>query len=108
MENSIEPAGPLDRDVSRRVICAAVIYPKAIGIMLVGPRHFDSTMRDQYCRFFSRGTALDESESVQGFIDQHGKFMDQFEAMEIALKAGQIDWKRKTHPQDQLFSEDLY
>ena len=49
-----------------------------------------------------------ESE-VQGFVDQHGIFMDREEALQIAKKAGQLNVDRiKTWPDDELFSEDLY
>ena len=74
--------------------------------MLVGPRHFDGTMVAQYERYFKEGEAPEESESVQGFIDQWGVFMDRFEALAVATAANQV--LVKTYPSNQLFSEDLY
>jgi hypothetical protein len=74
--------------------------------MLVGPRHFDSTMVAQYERYFTEGEAPEETESSQGFIDQWGVFMDRFEALAIATAANQV--REKTYPKDRLFSEDLY
>lgn len=75
--------------------------------MLVGPRHFDKVMHDQYSRFFTRGTALGEEESVQGFLDQHGKFLTREEAYEVAKAAGQII-RRCGGDDGKLFSENLY
>lgn len=91
----------------RRVVCAAVRYP--CGTMLVGPRHFDGVMLMQYRRYFGEGHAghaPGEEQSVQGFVDNKGVFIDRFEALEVAKAAGQI--LDKTHPTDRLFSEDLY
>lgn len=91
----------------RRVVCAAVRYP--CGTMLTGPRHFDGVMLAQYRRFFasaSEAPAPGEDQSVQGFVDNRGVFMDRFEALAVAKEAGQI--LKKTQPADRLFSEDLY
>ena len=93
--------------MERRIVCAAVAYPKRPDIMLVGPRHFDNVMNDQYCRFFTRGTALGEEESVQGFLDQHGKFLTREDAYEVAKNAGQII-RRCGGDDGKLFSENLY
>lgn len=90
--------------IQRRVICAAVKY--ACGTMLVGPRHFDMVMLDQYRLMFERGKAPSEDVSTQGFIDQFGIFMDRTEALAIAVAANQV--RNKTNPTDRLFSEDLY
>ena len=93
--------------MERRIVCAAVAYPKRPDIMLVGPRHFDKVMHDQYSRFFTRGTAIGEEESVQGFLDQHGKFLTREEAYEVAKTAGQII-RRCGGDDGKLFSENLY
>lgn len=91
----------------RRVICAACKYPD--GTMLVGPRHFDKTMCDQYHKMAAAGKAPhQESDTEQGFIDQDGVFMDRREALAVALAAGQVDMTKKSPPADRLFSEDLY
>ena len=91
----------------RRVVCAAVRYQ--CGTMLVGPRHFDGVMLSQYRRHFGEGHAGHApgvEKSVQGFLDQKGVFMDRYEALEVAKSSNQI--LDKTHPEDRLFSEDLY
>ena len=93
--------------MERRIVCAAVAYPKRPDIMLVGPRHFDKVMHDQYSRFFTRGTALGEEESVQGFLDQYGEFLTREEAYEVAKGAGQII-RRCGGDDGRLFSENLY
>jgi hypothetical protein len=86
----------------RRVVCAAVRYPD--GSMLVGPRHFDAVMLQQYR---SLGLNFQESEAQAGFLDQNGVFMDRKEAMLVALAARQIG-PGSTEQSDRLFSEDLY
>jgi len=45
---------------------------------------------------------------VQGFVDQHGVFMDRKEALDVATAAGQINTRRPKNPGDWLCSEDLY
>jgi hypothetical protein len=77
--------------------------------MLVGPRHFDKTMCDQFQKMHEVGKAPDpEAETMQGFLDQFGAFMDRKEALAVAIEAGQIDLAKKSPPSDRLFSEDLY
>ena len=93
--------GRLERGV-RRVVCAACLYGD--GIMLVGPRHFDATMRDQYRRF---GLKKTEDQCVQGFVDQWGTFMTREEAHEVAREQGQIRY-RCGGDDGCLFSENLY
>lgn len=44
----------------------------------------------------------------QGFIDQKGVYMNRFEALEVARRAGQLYGMVKTSPVDRLFSEDIY
>jgi hypothetical protein len=106
-DNATETPQPLiaagaqvDRGV-RRVVCAANLYGN--GVMLVGPRHFDATMRDQVRRFGLRHNAP----HVQGFIDQWGEFMTREEAHKVAREQGQIR-HRCGGDDGQLFSENLY
>lgn len=87
--------------VDRVVVCSAVLY--STGLLLVGPRHFDSTMRAQAASVPN----LYETPHVDGFIDQFGLFMDRCEALHIAKAMGQLKGT-KCPPEDQLFSEDLY
>lgn len=48
-----------------------------------------------------------ERGEVQGFIDQHGVFMDRREAANVAADAGQLHRYGGAKP-EVLFSEDLY
>lgn len=94
----------------RFVVCAACRY----GEMIVcGARHFDMVMhgvldqlrQDKLFDFEKAGRA------EQGFIDQHGVFMDRKEAFEVAKAAGQLNVRRLKSPHAEsttLFSEDLY
>lgn len=91
---------PLERGV-RRVVCAANLYGN--GVMLVGPRHFDATMRDQFRRF----KLTPGAPHVQGFIDQWGDFMTREEALQVAREQGQIR-HRCGGDEAELFSENLY
>ena len=82
----------------RRVVCAAL---KKGAVIICGPRHFDTTMHEQIAR-----VGINMRDAKQGFIDQWGKFMDRVEALEVAKASNQI--LVKTHPEYELFSEDLY
>ena len=98
----------------RFVVCAAnrVNNPKEPGkyLIVAGARHFDAIMHQQIKQLHQihdlDGMAL---RWEQGFIDQHGVFMDRREALQVATEAGQLNTRRsKTSPEDRLFSEDLY
>lgn len=71
----------------RRVVCAAI--RAADGSLLLGVRHYSRDMCEQIVsrhdghKFECR---LDED---QGFVDQHGVFMDREEAYQVAKAAGQ-------------------
>lgn len=73
----------------RRVVCAAI--RAANGELVLGIRHYSVDMRVQLALRVDEGrpfaNRLDED---QGFVDQHGVFMDRFEAFEVADRAGQI------------------
>lgn len=99
-EQSDADAGRLEPAV-RRVVCAANLYGG--GVMLVGPRHFDATMRDQFRRFGLKHDAP----HVQGFIDQFGEFMTREEAHKVASEQGQIR-HRCGGDEATLYSENLY
>ena len=45
---------------------------------------------------------------VQGFIDNNIGFVDREKAMEIVNKQNQKLIRKKTYPENQLFSEDLW
>lgn len=85
----------------RRVVCAAIRYDD--GTIIVGPRHFDVTMHDQ---ILARGLRETDMDLVQGFIDQHGVFMNRKEAYTVAVNANQLI--RTVFQPDTLFSENLY
>lgn len=89
----------------RVVVCAA---NKLGDIIVAGARHHDKVMNSQL-RALDPERKVKPSEVVQGFIDQYGVFMDRYEALDVAIKAGQINVRqKKTFPEDRLFSEDLY
>lgn len=90
---------------TRLVVCAANKYGEHV---FTGIRHFCpimcKNMKDHDIAWMRK-----EFGEVQGFVDQHGVFMDRFEALTVATEAGQINrYREKTTPIDRLFSEDLY
>lgn len=89
-----------------RVVCAAVsVWDHLNGpLVITGARHFDLLMHRQIARMNLNPALVREAE--QGFIDNHGCFLDRKEALAVAKAAGQLI--RKTQPEDELFSEDLY
>lgn len=87
-------------NAQRVVVCAAVLCPDKT--LLVGPRHYDLVMLQQYRRLELK---FSESDCVSGFLDQHGEFLTREEAHELALKTGQIAAPTVT---GKLRSEDLY
>ena len=90
--------------IQRVIVCAAI---KANEKILVGARHFCPIMLENLKLLKSCETVSEPIE--QGFIDQHGVFLDREQALEVAEQAGQINTRRpKTQPEDRLFSEDLY
>ena len=104
MVNHLDNA-PVDMRV---VVCAARKYKDHIFAM---PRHtspvfrawFLLTEKNKFPRNFPK------SSIEQGFLDQHGIYMDRVEALAIATAASQIGKRRpKGTPLNLLFSEDLY
>ena len=87
----------------RRVVCAAIRDVR--GRIVLGPRHFDPTMHRQLEDMFSYTTPWE-----QGFVDQHGAFMDRREAWLVAQAAGQILRRvgGDTQGGGTLYSENLY
>lgn len=82
-----------------KIVCAAC---KNIhrGEIILGVRHFDKIMHDQI-KMANLGR-----DWIQGFVDNKGNFLTREEALKVATEAKQLI--RKTQPEDQLFSEDLY
>lgn len=87
-----------------RIVCAALKHKRDDLGIIIGPRHFDETMRDQICA--RGGIQAWKGKCTQGFIDQFGRFHDRQEAWEIAVKEGQI-WRKVSTP-GKLYSENLY
>jgi hypothetical protein len=83
-----------------RIVCAALRSKDGWGVVAVGPRHFDQTMRRQLAEGAGRNTE-------QGFIDQHGVFYTREQAWLIAQGNGQII-RRVGGDEGRLFSENLY
>jgi hypothetical protein len=92
----------------RRIVCAANLYlperkhiPK---VMLLGPRHWDETMRKQYEQM-----KCDVRHDLfeQGFIDNFGTFWNRTGALIIARRMNQVvrELDYDTH---KLYSEMLY
>ena len=50
----------------------------------------------------------DIANSIQGFIDENGSFLNRKDACQRAIETGQITLPKRTSPQNQLFSEDLW
>lgn len=92
-------------DFQRRVVCAAV---RCVHGIYIGPRHFDQHMTES---IKSQGWFDPEKINTvffeQGFIDQHGVFMDRFEAKVVADNAYQVI-RHCGGDQSQLYSENLY
>ncbi len=106
---TVESFKPYQIDRStRKVVCAACRHQDH-GDMLIGPRHFDKTMHEQL-KIMRRAYGVERKAWDQGFIDQHGVFMDREEAMRVAKAAGQrIDIERGCGgDEDTLYSEGLY
>lgn len=87
----------------RFVVCAANKYGPYI---FTGVRHFCPVMVFNMTGYNIPKLRIEHGE-VQGFIDQHGVFMDRKEAAIVAAEAGQLDRYGDVKP-DVLFSEDLY
>ena len=97
-----------------RIVCAANYYKSDIineEFLIVGPRHYDLTMREQL-KYRYDPDALNDNDFkiIQGFIDQFGDFHDRQEAWKIAKANGQI-YRRVCGDDDgdgTLYSENLY
>ncbi len=87
------------RDIGRRIVCAAIRFSD--GDVVVGPRHFCPTMREQLSHID------DKSRPEEGFIDQHGVYLSREEAWAVADEAGQII-RRCGGDENKLYSENLY
>jgi len=91
------------------VLCAAIRH-KETGNFICGIRHYDNVMRSVFP--FTTEAVTNPVKTwyapevcEQGFLSSRGKFLTRKEALELAVKAGQVEADpNKT----ELFSEDLY
>lgn len=98
----------------RRVVCAAI--RAASGALLIGIRHYSKDMHVQLGMRRDSGQFIHRHDDDQGFVDQHGVFMDRFEAYQVAKAAGQIKFPEHCReglgadgfPASKLYSEGLY
>lgn len=86
----------------RRVVCAANRHLDT-NVLVIGPRHYDEIMHKHIAQLSYRKHNME-----QGFIDQHGVFMDRKEAYLVAREASQIRFKTGNPDEPVLYSEDLY
>jgi hypothetical protein len=95
---------PLDNKAQRVVVCAA-IKDNFTEEVVIGIRHRDTHMT----KSMNNSNSFYGDPYTEGFVDQHGVFMDRKEALAIAIAAGQIGLRKpKGFPKDVLLSEDLY
>ena len=96
----------------RRIVCAAN-REEGTNLVILAPRHWDETMREQYrmCKGYCEETRLVIPKfKEQGFIDQRGVFLTRQEAWKVAEAAGQIIRRVGGDTADggTLYSENLY
>jgi len=91
----------------RRIVCAA--NKLVDGRLLLGVRHWDSLMHIQ-ARAIGYDDSAGSERAVQGFIDNHGVFLNRSQAWAVANDAGQIIHRvgGDTIAGGTLFSENLY
>ena len=87
----------------RKVVCAALNYD---GLILCAPRHNDRVMAALIRAVWPEGDA--PKFPRQGFVDQHGVFMDRKEALMVLGESGQPFYKGRNSRVDMLFSEGVY
>ena len=88
----------------RRVVCAANLMKD--GTLILGPRHWDPTMRRAFKAIYGESAGMLEHEKDQGFVDQWGTYMTRREAKLVAIAQGQLIARHGDS--DELFSEDIY
>lgn len=92
------------------IVCAAILIPGS-GRVILGVRHYDSLMHSTIEAIY--GEESDEfvydSNPVQGFIDNKGRFHNRKDSFRIALEAGQVSCRPGMKLEECfLYSEDLY
>lgn len=91
------------------IVCAAMMHRTDCTIV-IGLRHWDAWMVGQLPETSPHGYPdYNRGDWEQGFLTNRGVFVDRYEALKIAERAGQVNFYRtKTSPKDRLFSEDIY
>lgn len=94
----------------RRVVCAALRADD--GTLVIGIRHYSTDMMTQIHAMLLEGVKFHHRHGVdQGFVDQHGVYMDRHEAYQVAHAAGQIVYPNACTQNEsgfELYSEGLY
>lgn len=102
------PAGDGSVATHQRFVAGVANMAKD-GTIFLGVRHFCPLMRQNLDNWIAaKGIdGVPERGMAQGFVDQHGTFMDRKEAKLVAVAADQI--KREIdYCGDELFSEHLH
>ena len=108
MSKEIKEWQPIEEHL--RIVCAANLHKQDENLVLIGARHWDKRMHEQW-KVLQKMTVyykLDSFDFIQGFIDNRGDFHTREEAFIIATKQNQIIRKTGGENSIQLFSEDLY
>ena len=96
-------------DAKIHIVCAACRAINMLKVMVIGPRHFDSTMQQQVLmldEIYGTGAIRNWE---QGFIDQFGRFYTRKEAMLSVIGTHQpFNFKRNGSQLKELYSEGLY
>jgi len=91
-----------------RIVCAANKIPTNDGdLILIGARHWDTLMRNQFHAQVGLFKEVYKNQETQGFIDQFGRFYDRKEAKIIAEHNNQII-RVVGGDSEKLYSENLY
>ena len=90
------------------IVCSAIKIPtNTQDIVLVGARHWDILMRNQFTQTVKIGMDVYRNQEEQGFIDQFGKFYNRKDALILARNNNQIKFELDFNT-DKLYSEMLY
>lgn len=95
--------------MTRRIVCAAI--RAADGDVLLGIRHYSIDMHEQIMQRLDGAKFKHRLGDDQGFVDQHGKYLNRRGAFNVAQAARQItDLLACCNTLDgtELYSEGLY
>lgn len=99
----------------QRIVCSALRHSNRPTFIL-GIRHLDQHMHRAIDADYTRQREKEVPETdwysaEQGFLDNHGAFLNRFEAWEVAYAAGQILQRvggDEKDGQGKLYSENIY